>query len=92
MLEASAVFLEEDLPLQLHFVLEQQSRGVTGLDSDGDGFADSEVTLVWLERGERSASMAALTHEMADCFLSSAAFMAALDEAEEVELEPPDFA
>jgi hypothetical protein len=89
--QASPGFLDEDLPLQLHFGLEQQNRGVTGFDSDSDGFADSEVTLVWLERGERSASMAALTHEMADCFLSKAALMAVFAEAEDVELEPHDF-
>jgi hypothetical protein len=81
--EASAVFFE-GLLLQLHFGLEQNS-GLTGFGSDTDGFEDSKEALVWLEKGDRSASMAALTHEMADCFLSSAALVAAFGEAEDVE-------
>lgn len=85
-MEASAVFFES-LLLQLHFGLEQNS-GLTGFSSaTDDAHADSDVALVWLEKGDRSASMAALTHEMADCFLSNAAFVAALGEAEDVELE-----
>ena len=79
------------MPLQLHFFVEQQNRGVTGFDSYSDAFAGSDVTIVWLERGERSASMAVLIHEMADCFLSRAALVAALAEDEDVELEPHDF-
>ena len=81
--EASAVFLE-GLLLQLHSGLEQNS-GLTGFGSDTGAFADSEAALVWLEKGDRSASIAALTHEMADCFLSNAAFVAAFGEAEDVE-------
>mgnify|MGYP003703211531 CR=1 FL=1 len=76
--------------LQLHFGLEQQNNGVIGFDSASDSFGDS-VGLVWLEKGERSASMASLIHKMADCFLSNAAFKAALVEAEDVELEPHAF-
>ena len=83
--EASAVFFEGLLLLlQLHFGLEQNS-GLTGFGSDTGALADSEEALVWLEKGDRSASIAALTHEMADCFLSNAALVAAFGEAEDVE-------
>lgn len=82
-MEPSAFFFEA-LLLQLHFGLEQNS-GLTGFGSDTDALVDSEAALAWLEKCDRSASMAALTHEMAACFLSSAAFVAALDEAEDVE-------
>jgi hypothetical protein len=89
--EASAGFFES-LLLQLHFGLEQNS-GLTGFSSAADdALADSDAPLVvWLEKGDRSASMAALTHDMADCFLSNAAFVAALGEAEGVELEQHAF-